>query len=321
MKQSIFVKNNQGKWSEFEAKLANSARLTSDELSLIYIHLTEDLAFAKANYPQTKLYSYLNSLALKIHTVIYKNKKEDKRRFYTFWMAEVPAEMRRSFKYVFISFAVMAAGVLIGALSSAYDDTFVRLILGDAYVDMTLQNIQDGDPMGVYKSMDGGYMFLAITSNNIRVAFLAFAFGLLFSVGTGWVLFQNGVMLGAFHYLFFEEGFFDTTILTIWLHGTIEIWSIIIAGAAGIVLGNSFLFPGTYTRMDSFRRGAKQALKLVVALVPFFICAGFIESFITRHTEWPLAVKLLIIGLSLLLILYYFFILPLKTNPHDHQKN
>lgn len=321
MKQSIFVKNNQGKWSEFETKLSNPSGLSSDELSLIYIHLTEDLAFAKANYPQTKLYGYLNALALKIHTLIYKNKKEDKRRFYTFWMQEVPLEIRRSFKYILISFAVMTAGVLIGALSSAHDDTFVRLILGDAYVDMTLNNIESGDPMGVYKSMDGGYMFLAITSNNIRVSFLAFAFGLLFSVGTGWVLFQNGVMLGAFHYLFFQQGLFDSTILTIWLHGTIEIWSIVIAGAAGIVLGNSFMFPGTYTRMDSFRRGAKQALKLVVGLVPFFIGAGFIESFITRHTEWPLAVKLLIIGMSLLLILYYFLFLPLKTNLHDHQEN
>ncbi|MEQ8535425.1 MAG: stage II sporulation protein M [Imperialibacter sp.] len=321
MKQSIFVKNNQAKWNEFESKLTNTGTLSSDELSLIYIHLTEDLAFAKANYPNTKLFTYLNALALMVHTIVYKNKKEEKGRFGKFWAYEVPLEIRRSYKYILIAFLITALGVSIGALSSANDETFVRLILGDAYVDMTLNNIKEGDPMGVYSSMDGNYMFMAITSNNIRVSFVAFALGLFFSVGAGWVLFQNGVMLGAFHYLFFKEGLFDDTILTIWLHGTIEIWSIIVAGAAGIVLGNGFLFPGTYPRIHSFQRGAKQAIKVVLGLFPFFIVAGFIESFVTRHTEWPLYLKLLIISLSLLLILFYFFYLPLKTNPHDHAKN
>lgn len=321
MKQSIFVKANQPKWNEFEAKLVKPESLSADELSLIYIHLTEDLAFAKANYPGTRLHSYLNRLALNIHGLIYKNKKEDKSRFVKFWSHEVPLEIRRSYRYLLISFLIMAVGCCIGVLSSAYDETFVRLILSDGYVDMTLQNIREGDPMGVYKSADSGAMFLGITSNNIRVSFLAFAMGLLFSVGTGYVLFQNGVMLGAFHYLFFQEGLFDSTILTIWLHGTIEIWSIVVAGASGLVLGNSFLFPGTYPRLYSFRRGAKRAIKIVLGLVPFFICAGFIESFITRHTEWPLALKLALIGLSLLLIVYYFFILPLKTKTYDHQEN
>ncbi|MEQ8808779.1 MAG: stage II sporulation protein M, partial [Imperialibacter sp.] len=158
MKQSIFVKNNQAKWNEFESKLTNTGTLSSDELSLIYIHLTEDLAFAKANYPKTKLFTYLNALALKVHTIVYKNKKEEKGRFGKFWVHEVPLEIRRSYKYILIAFLITALGVSIGALSSANDETFVRLILGDAYVDMTLNNIKEGDPMGVYSSMDGNYM-------------------------------------------------------------------------------------------------------------------------------------------------------------------
>lgn len=316
MKQSIFVKNNQAKWNEFESKLANHSRVSADELSLIYIHLTEDLAFAKANYPDTKLFFYLNSLALRIHTLIYRNKKEDKGRFIRFWTLEVPLEIKGAYRYIGLALLITLLGALIGFLSSANDEAFVRLILGDGYVDMTLKNIKEGNPMAVYGSMDSNFMFMAITSNNIRVSFLAFALGLFFSVGAGWVLFQNGVMLGAFHHLFFKEGLFDDTILTIWLHGTIEIWSIVVAGAAGILLGNSFLFPGTYPRMHAFRQGAKKAVKLVAGLVPFFICAGFIESYVTRHTEWPLFAKLSVISVSALLIIYYFFILPnqLKTD-------
>ncbi len=108
--------------------------------------------------------------------------------------------------------------------------------------------------MAVYKGMSEGSMFLTITINNIRVSLLAFAAGVLFSVGTGYILFRNGIMLGAFHYLFFEHGYFDDTILTIWIHGTLEITAIIIAGAAGLIMGNGLLFPGTYPRAYAFRK-------------------------------------------------------------------
>ena len=70
--------------------------------------------------------------------------------------------------------------------------------LGDEYVNKTLENIQKDDPMAIYKSMQPVDMFLAITLNNVRVSFLAFALGVVFSVGTGYVLFTNGVMLCLF---------------------------------------------------------------------------------------------------------------------------
>ncbi|MDL5046747.1 stage II sporulation protein M [Oscillatoria amoena NRMC-F 0135] len=98
----------------------------------------------------------------------------------------------------------------------------------------------------------------------------------------------------------------------IMLHGTIELSSIVIAGAAGFVMGNSFLFPGTYPRLYSFKEGVKRGVKIVMGLIPLFILAGFIESFITRYTFMPDFLKLLIIGLSALLILYYFVLYPVK---------
>ena len=103
----------------------------------------------------------------------------------------------------------------IGALSAAHDDTFVRLILGDAYVNMTLNNIEQGDPMAVYKSMHQSDMFFAITFNNVRVSFMAFVMGLLISVGSGLIMFYNGIMLGAFQYFFYQKGLLLTSFLTI----------------------------------------------------------------------------------------------------------
>jgi uncharacterized membrane protein SpoIIM required for sporulation len=98
------------------------------------------------------------------------------------------------------------------------------------------------------------------------------------------------------------------------LHGTIEISAIIVAGAAGIAIGNGWLFPGTYSRLYSFRRGAKRGLKIVMGTVPLFCVAGFIEGFMTRHTEWPDAVRLSIILLSAAFIIYYYVVLPYLRN-------
>lgn len=175
--------------------------------------------------------------------------------------------------------------------------------------------------MGVYASSDEWSMFFAITSNNIRVSFLAFVAGALTSFGTGFILLRNGIMLGAFHYFFVQYGLFDETLLSVWVHGTIEISAIVIAGGAGIRMGNRLLFPGTYPRSHAFKQGAKSGLKIVMGLFPFFVLAGFIESFLTRYTDWPLTAKLFIILSSLALIIYYFILLPIQSYRHANSQN
>ena len=312
MKQAVFVKLNQDKWTSYEKQL-NGASTSADDLAKMYVHLTEDLAFAKAKYPKTTLTAYLNKLSLQIHNLIYRNKPESKSRFLHFWKHEVPYEMSMAAKPMLYSFLIMLVGVLVGVISTANDETFARLILGDGYVDMTLENIKNGDPMGVYGSMDQWYMFFAITSNNIRVSLIAFIFGFLTSAGTGMILFRNGIMLGVFHYFFVLQGLFDETMLSVWVHGTVEISAIVIAGGAGVKMGNGLLFPGSYPRSYSFKKAAKSGLKIVMGLFPFFILAGFTESFITRYTQWPLFAKLAIILSSLVLMVYYFILLPIKT--------
>jgi len=161
--------------------------------------------------------------------------------------------------------------------------------------------------------MDEMTMFFAITFNNTRVSFMVFAMGIFLSVGSVYMLFQNGIMLGSFQYFFYEYNVLEESLLTIWIHGTLEISAIVIAGGAGIVLGNSLLFPGTYSRMFSLKRGAKEGMKIIVGLVPIFIAAGFLEGFVTRHTEMPDVFRLGIILLSLAFIIWYFSVLPRKV--------
>ena len=133
------------------------------------------------------------------------------------------------------------------------------------------------------------------------------------------VLMQNGIMLGSFQYFFYEKGLLWESVRTIWIHGTIEISVIIIAGCAGLVMANGMIFPGTYTRLESFKRGVIGGLKILLSTIPFFIIAGFLEGFVTRHTEMPDWLAIFIILSSLALIIFYYVIYPHQL--HKKTKN
>lgn len=316
MKEVTFIRQNLDKWRGYETTV-ESTLSTPDELADAYIDITSDLAFSQTHYPKSRITLYLNNLASAIHHRIYRNKRERWSRIVTFWTREMPQIMWHARKELCVSFLIFVVSALVGALSQWLDPEFSRLILGNSYVDMTLQNIENGTPMAVYGSGSEGSMFFGITINNIMVSFRAFASGLLTSFATGLLLFCNGVMIGAFQTFFAQHGLLWESFLAVWLHGTIEISAIIVAGAAGIAMGNGWLFPGTYGRLYSFRRGAMKGLKIVIGTVPLFCVAGFIESFLTRHTEFPDAFRLTVILLSAIFIVYYYIVLPYLNN-HNH---
>ncbi len=317
MREALFVKQNTEKWKYFEG----IQQAKPDEIANQFIEITNDLAYAKTFYPKSKTTAYLNGLASKLHQSVYKNKKEKSNRFLYFWKTELPLIFFQHRKQFFYALAFFLISCAIGALSAKYDDTFVRLIMGDGYVNMTNENIAKGDPFGVYKQQNEFLMFLQIGANNIYVALYTFVLGIIFSFGSIVSLFRNGIMLGSFQYFFFSKGLGLQSVLVIWIHGTLEISAIVLAGAAGLVLGNSFLFPKTYTRIESTLRGAKQGLKIVLGLIPIFIVAAFFESFVTRHTEMPMVISLIILSSSAAFIIWYVFIYPAKIHKKLAQIN
>ena len=137
--------------------------------------------------------------------------------------------------------------------------------------------------------------------------------GIFVSIGTLYILFTNGLMLGGFEYMFFSKGLGLQSILVVFIHGTLEISAIVIAGCAGIIMGNSILFPKTYTRLQSLTKSAREAVKIVVALIPVFIIAAFFEGFVTRHTGMPIWMSAGILLLSLAFVLGYFVFYPIKV--------
>lgn len=321
MREAAFVKKNKDKWQLFEDVLHQKTTITPDKLSDLYVEITDDLSFAKTFYPHGNTAVYLNSLASSAHQKIYKTQKEGKNRLLTFFTEEFPLMFYGYQKQLLITFLVFGFFTLVGAFSSANDIDFVRLIMGDGYVNMTLENIEKGDPMAVYKKANEVDMFIGITLNNIRVAMYAFLFGILFSVGTLYIMMQNGIMLGSFLYFFYDKDLLWESSRTIWIHGTIEISVIVIAGCAGLVLGNGILFPKTYSRLESFKRSIKDGLKIMVSTIPFFIIAGFLEGFVTRHTEMPDWLAILIIFGSLAIIIFYYIIYPIKVYKNQLQND
>jgi hypothetical protein len=256
---------------------------------------------------------------------IYRNKRENGSRLVRFWKTELPSIVYTHRRKLFYAFLIFMGFAMMAAFSAAHDESFVRGILGDHYVEMTDDNISKGDPFGVYKDENALMMFVRIAINNIRVALLTFVGGLLLSIGAVWFLLVNGVMLGAFQYYFFAKGLGWDSILVIWIHGTLEISSIILSGAAGLIIGNSLLFPGTQKRIASLQSAAKDGLKLMVGVVPMLLVAACLEGFVTRYSRngMPVALSIFILLISLAWVVWYFIVYPYRLvhKSSAHQMN
>jgi uncharacterized membrane protein SpoIIM required for sporulation len=309
MRETKFIEQHKADWEHFESLLSND-NVTADELNEMYLQVSDNLSYARTFYPNRSIRIFLNQLALNIRSKLFNTKRSQWSKFIHFWKTELPLLVYESRREFLIAFLVFLLAALVGALSTAIDSEFPRLILGEHYVNMTLNNIQKGDPMAVYK---GGWAVsdsLGITANNIFVSFLTFFLGILGSIGTVLMLLRNGIMVGAFQYFFIQKGVFWQSFLAIWLHGTLEISAIIIAGAAGITMGKGLLFPGSFRRVQAFQRSARRGFKIMVGIVPVLIIAGTVEGFFTRYTDAPTYMRLGFIILSLAFIVFYFMWLP-----------
>ncbi|HLR38184.1 MAG TPA: stage II sporulation protein M [Chitinophagaceae bacterium] len=314
MREASFVERNKEKWSKIETNIKHNLSTSPDKLADDYIQLTNDLAYAQTFYPNSKTREYLNELSIYAHQSIFKDQKNTKNQFVYFFTDDIPHTVYQFRRPILYSFLITLAAAIIGLVSAHYDTDFVRLILGNAYVDQTIANIKAGNPAGIYGNGAALGSFLAITVNNIKVAFMAFALGIFWGIGTGYILLNNGIMLGAFHYLFYKYGVLGSAMSAIWIHGTFEISVIIIAGGCGIAIGNSILFPKTLKRKESFRKQIKKAAIILMSTVPFFIIAGLLEGFVSRHYQYSIVLSLGIIGISLCIILFYYVYYPYKLS-------
>lgn len=309
MRETHFIQQNKNKWAKFERNLGQG-NANPDELSELFIEITDDLSYSRTFYPNRSVRVYLNNIAQKVFYSVYKNRKGRLFNFLDFWRSTVPQIIYESRKSFYLAFGLFLLAAFIGVFSSYMDPEFPRVILGDDYIDMTLRNIANGEPMAVYQDPKQSEMFFRIAQNNLMVATLCFIVGLLFGVGTVFVLIQNGIMLGSFQYLFIREGVYLDSFFTIWMHGSIEISCIVIAGAAGITLGSGLVFPKTLSRLQSLQLSARRGLLIMLTILPLIILAAFIEGFITRYTSASYVIRGIVILGSFAFIISYYIVYP-----------
>lgn len=313
MRETQFISKNQQKWERYQL-LLNQDYNDPETLNDIYIEISDDLSYARTFYPHRSVRAFLNHLAMKVNQRLFSTKESYMQRFINFWKIELPQLVWESRWEFIIAFGIFITAFSVGVFSTMIDPDFPRLILGDYYVNMTLENIKKGDPMAVYKTGEAWSSAIGIAAHNIYVSFLTFFSGILASIGTVFMLLYNGVMVGAFQYFFVQKGVFWQSFLAIWLHGTLEISSIVIAGAAGLTLGKGFLFPGTHRRLQAFQRSARRGFKIMAGIVPLFLIAGFVEGVLTRYTTAPTMLRLGFILISLIFIIFYFVWYPYHVN-------
>jgi uncharacterized membrane protein SpoIIM required for sporulation/general stress protein CsbA len=311
MTETEFINKNNDDWKRLD-ELLKSDEKNAEETHKLFMKVSSDLSYAQTYYPKRNIRWQLNALMGNIFDTMRSKKKWNLlqifSRFYTQTLAREIIKNKYSF---IISFCLFTVALLIGIYSTLKDPQFPEVILGKEYVSMTEANIKKGDPMAVYKSGTNLESFTYITINNVRVAFMTYVCGLLAGIGSVFVMIYNGIMVGCFQTFFYNKNLLLESMLSIWIHGTIEIISIIIAGAAGLILSKHLLFPNTYTRMQSLKKGGVSSLIVILSVTPLIILAGCFEGYVTPQTQLPNWIKFAIILSSLIFMIAIYIVNPI----------
>ncbi len=286
--------------------------MDADETARNFVQLVDDLSYAKTYYPTSRVTKYINALATKIYLGIYQSRKEEGNRFARFWKYDVPLTVVKHWRVMLFTIFVFFLFWTVGFFTAKDDPSFIREVFGDNYVDETEKNIREGNPFGIYQSGDSLFLWVAIMINNIMVAFRYFFEGILLGFFTLKDLGKESMRVGVFNYMFFSKNLGTEFVLAVMIHGLLELTAIVMSCAGGVVMGISWLFPGTRSRLQAFQQGVKDGVKILLGILPVLVLAGFFEGFVTRYYKMPLVLNILILASAAALLIWYFIIYPIS---------
>ena len=249
-----------------------------ESLGRLYRQITSDLAIARRDFPNEQVRHYLEQLVGRAHPVVYQHESRQFRTFLRFFTHRFPRAFREAGPYTFAAFSIMLIPFALTLVLTLIDPIVGREILpAGALVD----KIEQGQSWMQISRGDRGLAASFIMSNNIRVAFVAFAGGILFGIGTVVALVANGLILGATTGLAIQHGLGGDLISFVSPHGGIEMTVIFMAGGTGLRVGHALLNPGLLTRRAALSNAANTAITLVIGSVPLLMIAGTIEGFVS----------------------------------------
>lgn len=251
--------------------------------------------------------AHVNQLLARAHHIIYSGRKTSLLSLFRFLRDEYPAIFQRNLGYVAVSTLISMACGALGVVLTSTRPEFMRHYVGPAMI-ATMERHQ----MWTHSIVSVAPMTTsAIMTNNLTVSFVTFAGGIVFGIGTLWYLFVNGMTLGVIGAACHQYGMSMALWSFVAAHGSLELPSILIAGAAGFRLGHAMLFPGGYRWADSIARGGVEATRLVSGVIPLLVIAGCLEGFLSP-SQAPIWIKFTV-GALLFTLLLVWLLRPVKA--------
>ncbi|MEI2665292.1 stage II sporulation protein M [Rossellomorea sp. LJF3] len=283
MKVKQFVKQHRDDWKALEdllgtlRKRKNMTGTTIDRFNRLYQKAAQNLSYSQTYFPEEEVTDYLNGLVSKSHNLFYKDQITSGKQIRHFFSTTFIGLLLDQWKFVVLAMVLFTVGALGAFLSVVNDPLHLYSIL-------PAEMSQGVDPGNLGKSdgeVNSSIMSAAIMTNNIKVAFLAFAGGVTFGLLTMYMLVYNGIIVGALAAVFWHQGMSYEFWAYIVPHGMIELTAIFIAGGAGLLMGYKLFVPGRFTRGYQLKEQAKRSVQLLLGTIPLFVIAGIIEGFIT----------------------------------------
>ena len=279
-----WIEKRKPHWQKLELLVTNAkgnVRLLGhdqlQELSLLYRQTAADLAAVREDPSSVHFARYLNQLMARAHNIIYAGHRASASGILNFFRRDYPRVFRRNAKFCALAVAVFVAGGLAGVALTLQDPDFQLQVLGPRMV----QTIQRKEMWTHSIISVKPVASSAIMTNNMTVGFMTYATGITAGIGTLYMMFFNGLLMGVIGTACALAGMS----LSLWSfvapHGALELPAIFLAGGAGLRIAHGLLFPGLLPRKDSLAIAGRDATMLVLGTVPILIIAGTIEAFVS----------------------------------------
>jgi uncharacterized membrane protein SpoIIM required for sporulation len=259
------------------------------ELAQLYKQACADLIRARSETANSELIGYLNGLVGRAYGVIYRGRRFRFISIVRFFLVDFPRLFRARWGAVAISAACLLGGAIFGWVAEKNDPFAKHYLLPPSFAEVEDQIVRNASPAaagGTSMPLSQNTAFsLFVMTNNIQVSFGAFALGGTAGIGTGALLFYNGVMIGELGAIFDRHGLSLPFWALIVPHGVIELTAIVIAGAAGFLIARALLAPGDEGRRAALAFYGREAVQLVAGCAGLLVVAGLIEGFVTPQ-KW-----------------------------------
>jgi len=312
LKDNQFIQKHSSSWEELKQlteildKKGISTLKPKQLRRFLYLfrRASHHLAYSRTHFQESDIVPYLNSLIGRAHNHIYAVRKSNLSGIFKYFKIEFPKQVKIFHPYILAAFLIFMIGFVLSLTLVTINPENASYFLPQSMIENINWDMDSNE------AWDYPLMSSIIMVNNISVSFKAFVLGITLGIGTIYVLFYNGAILGALTglvYIFGNPVHYWSLILP---HGIIELTAIFISGGAGLILARSILIPREYSRRHSIIKGAKEAVSLVFGVILMLVIAGIIEGFFTPLAISP-SVKLVFalataVGLMLYFSIPYF---------------